>query len=186
MTFIRGNNQKADEVLRQRLILYSWNVSTHHSTTLLSLSITCVSYHLSSLSSLSTNSKKTWGSTVIFWPLVKRVHIHYALYLVLLPIITLYLFAGVTMKLMDEVAGIVAVRHCKTNVVTASVDAINFHRKIEKGKQDKRQERSNRHNNTRICSHNKNKYHSRTHMSYFTQDPYFWIWITSRQRSSHT
>ncbi|GAA6108369.1 cytosolic acyl coenzyme A thioester hydrolase isoform X1 [Tachysurus ichikawai] len=37
------------------------------------------------------------------------------------------------MKLMDEVAGIVAVRHCKTNVVTASVDAINFHRKIEKG-----------------------------------------------------
>ncbi|KAK3565158.1 hypothetical protein QTP86_000356 [Hemibagrus guttatus] len=41
--------------------------------------------------------------------------------------------SGVTMKLMDEVAGIVAVRHCKTNVVTASVDAINFHRKIKKG-----------------------------------------------------
>ncbi len=37
------------------------------------------------------------------------------------------------MKLMDEVAGIVAARHCKTNIVTASVDAINFHRKIEKG-----------------------------------------------------
>ncbi|TRY96894.1 hypothetical protein DNTS_015425 [Danionella cerebrum] len=40
---------------------------------------------------------------------------------------------GVTMKLMDEVAGIVAARHCKTNIVTASVDAINFHRKIRKG-----------------------------------------------------
>ncbi|XP_034446815.1 cytosolic acyl coenzyme A thioester hydrolase isoform X4 [Hippoglossus hippoglossus] len=40
---------------------------------------------------------------------------------------------GVTMKLMDEVAGIVAARHCNTNIVTASVDAINFHRKIKKG-----------------------------------------------------
>jgi acyl-CoA hydrolase len=39
------------------------------------------------------------------------------------------------MKLMDEVAGIVAARHCKTNIVTASVDAINFHRKIMKGKE---------------------------------------------------
>lgn len=41
--------------------------------------------------------------------------------------------SGVTMKLMDEVAGIVAARHCNTNIVTASVDAINFHRKIKKG-----------------------------------------------------
>lgn len=41
--------------------------------------------------------------------------------------------AGVTMKLMDEVAGIVAARHCNTNVVTVAVDAINFHRKIKKG-----------------------------------------------------
>ncbi|XP_078094640.1 cytosolic acyl coenzyme A thioester hydrolase isoform X2 [Mustelus asterias] len=40
---------------------------------------------------------------------------------------------GVAMKLMDEVAGIVAARHCKTNIVTASVDAINFHQKIQKG-----------------------------------------------------
>lgn len=40
------------------------------------------------------------------------------------------------MKLMDEVAGIVAARHCNTNVVTASVDAINFHRKIKKGEDD--------------------------------------------------
>ena len=37
------------------------------------------------------------------------------------------------MKLMDEVAVIVAARHCKTNIVTASVDAINFHEKIKKG-----------------------------------------------------
>ncbi|XP_043918955.1 cytosolic acyl coenzyme A thioester hydrolase isoform X2 [Protopterus annectens] len=44
-----------------------------------------------------------------------------------------FVHGGVTMKLMDEVAGIVAARHCKTNVVTASVDAINFHRKIQKG-----------------------------------------------------
>nr|XP_040049772.1 cytosolic acyl coenzyme A thioester hydrolase isoform X3 [Gasterosteus aculeatus aculeatus] len=44
-----------------------------------------------------------------------------------------YVHGGVTMKLMDEVAGIVAFRHCSTNIVTASVDAINFHRKINKG-----------------------------------------------------
>ncbi|XP_066499726.1 cytosolic acyl coenzyme A thioester hydrolase isoform X1 [Hoplias malabaricus] len=44
-----------------------------------------------------------------------------------------FVHGGVTMKLMDEVAGIVAARHCKTNIVTASVDAINFHRKIKKG-----------------------------------------------------
>ncbi|KAM4702735.1 cytosolic acyl coenzyme A thioester hydrolase [Rhinophrynus dorsalis] len=44
-----------------------------------------------------------------------------------------FVHGGVNMKLMDEVAGIVAGRHCKTNIVTASVDAINFHRKIQKG-----------------------------------------------------
>ncbi|XP_038602373.1 cytosolic acyl coenzyme A thioester hydrolase isoform X2 [Tachyglossus aculeatus] len=44
-----------------------------------------------------------------------------------------FVHGGVTMKLMDEVAGIVAARHCKTNIVTASVDAINFHDKIKKG-----------------------------------------------------
>uniref|UniRef100_A0A8C5GZE0 palmitoyl-CoA hydrolase n=1 Tax=Gouania willdenowi TaxID=441366 RepID=A0A8C5GZE0_GOUWI len=44
-----------------------------------------------------------------------------------------FVHGGVTMKLMDEVAGIVAARHCGTNIVTASVDAINFHRKIKKG-----------------------------------------------------
>lgn len=43
------------------------------------------------------------------------------------------------MKLMDEVAGIVAARHCKTNIVTASVDAINFHDKIRKGKRSPRE-----------------------------------------------
>lgn len=40
---------------------------------------------------------------------------------------------GVTMKLMDETAGICAARHCHTNVVTASMDATNFHQKIPKG-----------------------------------------------------
>ncbi|KAM4610330.1 cytosolic acyl coenzyme A thioester hydrolase [Polymixia lowei] len=44
-----------------------------------------------------------------------------------------FVHGGVTMKLMDEVAGIVAARHCNTNIVTASVDTINFHRKIQKG-----------------------------------------------------
>nr|XP_032824108.1 cytosolic acyl coenzyme A thioester hydrolase isoform X4 [Petromyzon marinus] len=44
-----------------------------------------------------------------------------------------YVQGGVTMKLMDEVAGIVAARHCQTNIVTASVDAINFHRKLRLG-----------------------------------------------------
>ncbi|XP_024915435.1 cytosolic acyl coenzyme A thioester hydrolase isoform X2 [Cynoglossus semilaevis] len=44
-----------------------------------------------------------------------------------------YISGGVTMKLMDEVAGIVAARHCKTNIVTASVDAVNFQKKIKKG-----------------------------------------------------
>nr|XP_040143782.1 cytosolic acyl coenzyme A thioester hydrolase isoform X6 [Ictidomys tridecemlineatus] len=45
-----------------------------------------------------------------------------------------FVHGGVTMKLMDEVAGIVAARHCKTNIVTASVDAINFHDKIRKAR----------------------------------------------------
>jgi len=40
---------------------------------------------------------------------------------------------GGTMKLMDETAGICAARHCHTNVVTASMDATNFHQKIPKG-----------------------------------------------------
>lgn len=40
---------------------------------------------------------------------------------------------GVTMKMMDEVAGICAARHCHTNVVTASMDATNFHKPITKG-----------------------------------------------------
>ncbi|XP_008411734.1 cytosolic acyl coenzyme A thioester hydrolase isoform X1 [Poecilia reticulata] len=44
-----------------------------------------------------------------------------------------FVYGGVAMKLMDEVAGIVAARHCGTNIVTASVDAINFHCKIRKG-----------------------------------------------------
>lgn len=46
------------------------------------------------------------------------------------------------MKLMDEVAGIVAARHCNTNVVTVAVDAINFHRKIKKGERYPKQPRN--------------------------------------------
>ena len=40
---------------------------------------------------------------------------------------------GVVMKLMDTCAGVVAARHCKTNVVTASLDAIDFLSPIAKG-----------------------------------------------------
>ncbi|XP_070562177.1 cytosolic acyl coenzyme A thioester hydrolase-like [Ptychodera flava] len=40
---------------------------------------------------------------------------------------------GVTMKLMDECAGIVAARHCRTQIVTASLDATNFHKPVQKG-----------------------------------------------------
>lgn len=36
-----------------------------------------------------------------------------------------YVLGGVIMKMMDEVAGIVAFRHCKTNVVTASIGKID-------------------------------------------------------------
>lgn len=41
--------------------------------------------------------------------------------------------AGAVMKLMDNVAGIVAVKHCRTNVVTASVDAMDFHTPVHNG-----------------------------------------------------
>ncbi|XP_078698422.1 cytosolic acyl coenzyme A thioester hydrolase-like isoform X1 [Branchiostoma floridae x Branchiostoma belcheri] len=40
---------------------------------------------------------------------------------------------GVTLKLMDEVAGITAARHSKNRVVTASIEATNFHRPVPKG-----------------------------------------------------
>ncbi|XP_070532666.1 putative cytosolic acyl coenzyme A thioester hydrolase-like [Ptychodera flava] len=42
-----------------------------------------------------------------------------------------YVRGGTTMKLMDEVAGLVAIKHCMSPAVTASVDAINFHKKIK-------------------------------------------------------
>ncbi|KAJ7370309.1 Cytosolic acyl coenzyme A thioester hydrolase [Desmophyllum pertusum] len=42
-----------------------------------------------------------------------------------------FVLGGVTMKLMDELAGIVAFRHCKSNVVTASIDAIDFHAPVK-------------------------------------------------------
>lgn len=41
--------------------------------------------------------------------------------------------AGVTMKLMDEVAGICAVRHCRSSALTASMDTVDFHESISKG-----------------------------------------------------
>lgn len=40
---------------------------------------------------------------------------------------------GVLLKLMDECAGIVAVKHCRTNVVTACLNATNFYKMIQIG-----------------------------------------------------
>jgi len=40
---------------------------------------------------------------------------------------------GEIIKLMDEAAGVAAVRHCHVNVVTARVDGINFFRPIMVG-----------------------------------------------------
>src|SRR6056297_879187 len=34
---------------------------------------------------------------------------------------------GTIMKLIDNAAGVVAIRHCRSNAVTASVDRIDFH-----------------------------------------------------------
>ena len=40
---------------------------------------------------------------------------------------------GVIMRLIDNVAAIVAVRHAKTNIVTASIDRLDFHSPIYAG-----------------------------------------------------
>ena len=37
---------------------------------------------------------------------------------------------GVIMKLIDSAAGVVAVRHARTNAVTASVDRLDFHHPV--------------------------------------------------------
>ena len=37
---------------------------------------------------------------------------------------------GSIMKLIDTVAGIAAMRHCRTNVVTASMDRLDFHEPV--------------------------------------------------------
>ena len=37
---------------------------------------------------------------------------------------------GVIMKLVDSVAGAVAIRHSRTNVVTAAIDRLNFHHPV--------------------------------------------------------
>ena len=42
-------------------------------------------------------------------------------------------FGGVVMKLMDNAAGVCAVRHCRSNVVTASLDALDFIAPIHNG-----------------------------------------------------
>ena len=42
-------------------------------------------------------------------------------------------FGGTIMKLIDTAAGIVASRHCRTNVVTASMDRLNFHQPVFMG-----------------------------------------------------
>ncbi|XP_028394159.1 cytosolic acyl coenzyme A thioester hydrolase-like [Dendronephthya gigantea] len=44
-----------------------------------------------------------------------------------------YCNGGVTMKMMDNVAGMVAFRHAHCNIVTASIDAIDFHNPVKLG-----------------------------------------------------
>ena len=39
-------------------------------------------------------------------------------------------YGGSIMKLIDTAAGIVAYRHCRTNVVTASMDRLDFHQPV--------------------------------------------------------
>ncbi len=40
---------------------------------------------------------------------------------------------GTIMKLIDTAAGIAALRHCRTNVVTASIDQLDFHEPVFMG-----------------------------------------------------
>lgn len=40
---------------------------------------------------------------------------------------------GVLLKLMDECGGIVSAKHCRSNVVTACLNATNFHKMIKIG-----------------------------------------------------
>ena len=40
---------------------------------------------------------------------------------------------GVILKLMDECAGITAAKHCRSNVVTATMDATSFLEKNARG-----------------------------------------------------
>ena len=47
--------------------------------------------------------------------------------------VTGHLMGGSLMKLMDSAAGICAARHCKSRVVTACIDAIDFHSPITNG-----------------------------------------------------
>jgi acyl-coenzyme A thioesterase 7 len=42
-------------------------------------------------------------------------------------------FAGVILKQMDNTAGITAVRHCRSHVVTASLEAVDFHSPVFSG-----------------------------------------------------
>ena len=44
-----------------------------------------------------------------------------------------YLMGGALMKMMDNAAGICAARHCRSRVVTACIDAIDFHHPVLNG-----------------------------------------------------
>ena len=44
-----------------------------------------------------------------------------------------YLMGGALMKMMDNAAGICAARHCRSRVVTACIDAIDFHSPVLNG-----------------------------------------------------
>ena len=47
--------------------------------------------------------------------------------------VTGHMMGGALMKMMDNAAGICAARHCRSRVVTASIDVIDFHEPITNG-----------------------------------------------------
>jgi acyl-CoA hydrolase len=44
-----------------------------------------------------------------------------------------HVFGGVVLSMMDKAAGVAAFRHCRTTVVTASIDHVNFREPIHPG-----------------------------------------------------
>ena len=99
------------------------------------------------ISSEFSNCKGLWlirNSSPILWTILDRtsvITLWNVSFLVCLSVLvgandvtmTRHCRAGVLLKLMDECAGIVAAKHCQTNVVTACLNATNFYQMIPIG-----------------------------------------------------